>query len=717
VRRARLLGGQAGGAALLLFAAALALPGLGSYGLWQPDELRVGEAAAVQARELSRAAPGLRAWWPALGIAAGGVSERAARLPLALGGIALVMAAAWAGAALGGRRAGLLGGAVLAVTPLYVLQARQLTSDVPLMLGGALVLGGLARLRGATRDRDAWIGLAAAVCGVALGAAAGGVLLGVLAPLGAGLAAHALAGAPPGPGARWRRRALVGLSVLAAAAGVLVAASSFQAGIPSWLLGGTPTGASSRAGFERLIRALGFGLFPFGALALLALVRPLAGRDTEAETDVDAAAAAAGRFGELALLLAAALALAGAVLTLHLTGEVRAAAVLPAAALAVGRLLDQALAGRRPPLLVAAFAALGAVLVGRDLSQGPEDLVAGQLAAKLSWPLQLGGARWLLALGVLAGAGMLAVAAPGAAGVWARVRRAAPGALLALAAVFALVVAHRLIPALSLHLSQKQLVDSYRRLGSGASRLALYHLTGQAARPGEGAFERAAGFEVPSLAALVDAFRGSPDLFALVPRDELAAIDDAFAEAGTRYSVADASSSRLLLLAARLPAGAPDHNPLREAVWRPARDGGGGPPWPPPAIARAVTFGAAVDLIGADLPPSIRRPGSFTLALHLRVHQRPPAGYKIFVHVERPGGFVVGDHAPVGGTFPTAHWRPGDVIRDRHDIQVPLVTAPSGLYSVYVGLWPGGDTVKRLPITAGAGDGRDRALVGTIQVK
>ena len=46
------------------------------------------------------------------------------------------------------------------------------------------------------------------------------------------------------------------------------------------------------------------------------------------------------------------------------------------------------------------------------------------------------------------------------------------------------------------------------------------------------------------------------------------------------------------------------------------------------------------------------------------------------------------------------------------------MTASAGLYTIYVGFWPGGNTVRRLPVTAGeAHDGRDRVALGTIRVQ
>ena len=131
----------------------------------------------------------------------------------------------------------------------------------------------------------------------------------------------------------------------------------------------------------------------------------------------------------------------------------------------------------------------------------------------------------------------------------------------------------------------------------------------------------------------------------------------------------------------------------------------------------SARYGDAVELYGADYPVAVRRPGSFPLSLYFRTLSRPPPGYKIFVHVERPGALVHGDHPPLEGTFPTERWRPGDHLRDRHEVRVPLMTASAGLYTIYVGFWPGANSVRRLPVTAGdAHDGRDRVALGTIRV-
>jgi hypothetical protein len=46
--------------------------------------------------------------------------------------------------------------------------------------------------------------------------------------------------------------------------------------------------------------------------------------------------------------------------------------------------------------------------------------------------------------------------------------------------------------------------------------------------------------------------------------------------------------------------------------------------------------------------------------------------YTAFAHLEGPGGVVWGQHdgQPAGGTYPTSHWRPGDLVADEHEFTI-----------------------------------------------
>jgi hypothetical protein len=133
-------------------------------------------------------------------------------------------------------------------------------------------------------------------------------------------------------------------------------------------------------------------------------------------------------------------------------------------------------------------------------------------------------------------------------------------------------------------------------------------------------------------------------------------------------------------------------------------------------VSTSAVFAGAVELVGADFPLAVRRPGSLRLVLVFRVLRRPPPGYGIFVHLEQPGALLNGDHQPVGGGFPTARWLPGEYVRDEHVIELPLEVTVSPTYRLLVGFWPGGNR-PRLPITAGASDGADRSPLGTVTIR
>jgi 4-amino-4-deoxy-L-arabinose transferase-like glycosyltransferase len=705
---ARSLGGVAGWVAVAALGLGLILPGLGRFGLWDPWEVRVAEEAAAVAAGGPVESPGPRVLLAALGLRLFGPGEGSARLPGALAAVATLLALAWAASA-HGRRVALAAPLVLLATPLFLLQARQLTSDIPLLLGSALALGGLSHLCAGPGPRGRLVALGLAALGLVLAGVTGGALVGVVPPCLAFGAAWLLSGGRQFP------RSLRILGAAALLIGLTFAAlallTPYRAGEHAWLLGGRPIFGPSGRSFEGAFRVLGFGLFPWSALALFVVMVPLG----ELEHDPPAGERSR-RLGTLIPVFWAVFGIAGATLQLHLVGQARLS-VLPAVALLLARWLAEP-AGPTNRVL-GLVVAIGTVLVARDLWHTPAELLSVHLPATIEWPPGLPLRVAFASLGGLCALALLArfacPPAPAGPGRWERLgswaHRAAPAILLSATILFSATLAHAVVPMLSRHLSQKRLYDTFRVLGGPSRTLALYRVSPS----GGGPFPQpdARIVEVGSAADLAARFRADGSLFALIPRGELAPVDDAFAEAASPYAVADVSSSRFLLLAGRLPPGLPDQNPLAELRFRPGLHQK--PPWEAPRVPVSARFGEVVELYGADFPRSVRRPGSFPLVLHFRTLQRPPAGYKIFVHVERGGALVHGDHAPLAGTFPTERWRPGDHIRDRHLVPVPLVTAPAGVYTIHVGFWPGGNTVRRLPVTAGAHDGRNRVALGTIR--
>jgi hypothetical protein len=91
-----------------------------------------------------------------------------------------------------------------------------------------------------------------------------------------------------------------------------------------------------------------------------------------------------------------------------------------------------------------------------------------------------------------------------------------------------------------------------------------------------------------------------------------------------------------------------------------------------------------------------------------------PAGYKVFLHFDQPASRFHGDHEPLGGKYPTQYWLPGDYIVDTHEVEIPLITTPSGVYTIYMGFWLG---EGRLKVVEGANDGVNRVQLGTLKVR
>lgn len=774
----------------LLFSVLLCLPRLGAFGLWEPWELTIADRARRLAEGdlslgtlLAAASRGdLNPALQALGISIFGASELGARLFGALSGIGALMAVYWAGVGLFRQRAALLAVLVLGTMPLFALSSRQITSDMPLVAALALTIGGFGRWtwppQGKRRPRDLIVGLA----GLMLGYATGGGLLGVALPalswiaavaIGAGLPVLAptdsiadgtgllaepgvgtdvTAGRSLGANLRARKSLLGVLLILAAVGAVILIATVTQlvAGHPSALLGGTPRGGVPSITFDYLIRQLGFGLFPWSAVAIFALGRPLIRLD-----DADAATVASSEgaaptahtnarlaFNQTFLLLFAGLGLAFSTYQAFVVGDARYAA-LAAVALAVGAFLDEAFEGNRAEPVAGLLMGTGTMVVARDFFLAPEELASVHLLGeKLKWPaaLSLGhlilGFGLLVALGIYAGLATRGKALGKVAGrdlstarPWQRklepwiVDAGRYGLQIAVAAavLFGFWLTQVVVPSLSTHLSFKPMIETYGRYAKRGEKFGRYRIDGK----GTSFYSSLTMLELASQDAVLTFLRSPERVFALVSADELAPLDAAFKTAGLGYFAVDASSSRFLLLSNRLEAGEQDHNPLRNNVWMaptdPSKNGGQWntaehPPWQW-RIPLDATFGDGLEIVGAQYPESVRRPGKIPLELFFRVKVRPPAGFKIFVHFDGPATpRVIGDHDPVNKAFPTAHWLPGEYIHDVFDVDVPLMTTPAGTYQIYMGFWPGGDG-RRLKITKGPNDGADRLRVGTIEIK
>ena len=160
---------------LAVAAAAALLPFVGlGHALWEVDDARYAEVP----REMVERGdwltprldymdyvekPPLPYWLTCISYSAFGVSEAAARLPLALWGLAALAGTAALGAWLFGAEVGLASAAVLATTVAFLALSHLITPDLPLC--AALTWTTALWLRALRRPEDArWAGTAAGAC-------------------------------------------------------------------------------------------------------------------------------------------------------------------------------------------------------------------------------------------------------------------------------------------------------------------------------------------------------------------------------------------------------------------------------------------------------------------------------------------------------------------------------------------------------------------------
>ncbi len=163
-------------AAIVALSLAVCMSHLGSFGLWEPDEARYAEIAREMLHggnllvpHLNYVAyvekPPLLYWLTTLSFWIFGVSEFAARLPVALSAVAGILATYVFAMRAFSRRHAILASAILATIPLYALMAQVLTTDMTLT---ALVTVATFSLYLHWREGGRWCWIAYVAMGLAV---------------------------------------------------------------------------------------------------------------------------------------------------------------------------------------------------------------------------------------------------------------------------------------------------------------------------------------------------------------------------------------------------------------------------------------------------------------------------------------------------------------------------------------------------------------------
>ncbi|HJO33842.1 MAG TPA: glycosyltransferase family 39 protein [Anaerolineales bacterium] len=129
-------------------------------------------------------------------------------------------------------------------------------------------------------------------------------------------------------------------------------------------------------------------------------------------------------------------------------------------------------------------------------------------------------------------------------------------------------------------------------------------------------------------------------------------------------------------------------------------------------------FGEVIELVGYGVDRESYWPGDVVqVTLSWRPRDEVGGNYKIFVHVYSDSDtppVAQHDGGPGGGIAPTADWKPGIQVVDRHGVQLPS-TIPAGEYILAVGMYSAVDGT-RLHVSGEAAHD-NRLELGTIAVR
>jgi len=280
-----------------------------------------------------------------------------------------------------------------------------------------------------------------------------------------------------------------------------------------------------------------------------------------------------------------------------------------------------------------------------------------------------------------------------------------PWAVLAAGAFVGLYAAHGFMPKLSAHFSPRDVYETYNHLASDGEPLVEYRVGGRAAAY----YAQGEVHEVATLTDLLKKLDQPSRVWAVIPTDELAAIDRMFRRKSKRHLFgADLRSGRVMLVANQSVQGHKDENPLARAVVTDA---------PKPKFPVRANFDGKIELLGYDLElPGGDHVGAgdhFEITWYFRALRTIPGDHKIFVHIDGDGQRIHGDHVPVDERYPVRYWDEGDVIIDRQKLEVPGNFRPA-TFTIFMGFFAGDN---RLEVTEGEEDDANRARVGVLRIR
>lgn len=126
-----------------------------------------------------------------------------------------------------------------------------------------------------------------------------------------------------------------------------------------------------------------------------------------------------------------------------------------------------------------------------------------------------------------------------------------------------------------------------------------------------------------------------------------------------------------------------------------------------------LDLGHRFRLLGYTVESGLQPGAGIHLTLFWQALSQVDRDYVVFNHLVGEDGrlWAQKDNAPVDGYYPTSKWEPGEVVRDRYDIVIPVDT-PAQEYTIRTGMfWP--ESGERLPVFDGGAEPVDDAITLT----
>jgi hypothetical protein len=261
------------------------------------------------------------------------------------------------------------------------------------------------------------------------------------------------------------------------------------------------------------------------------------------------------------------------------------------------------------------------------------------------------------------------------------------------------------MPQLSAHFSPRDVYETYNAVAKPGETLVEYRIGGRAAAY----YAKGSLLEVDTIGALTRELERDERRFAVIPRDDLAIIDRSFRRKSDKHLfVVDGRSARVLLVSNQAIKGRKDDNPLRGSVLSKAKS---------PKHPVNARFEDKIELLGYDIDlPHGEHVGageSFEITWHFRVLRSSIGEQRLFVHIDGEGQRIHGDHDPVQGVYPVKLWEEGDIIVDKHRLEVPSTYRPA-TFTIFMGFYSG-DT--RLTVKEGPRDDENRVRAGALRIR